>query len=179
MNPRPGPRRAMAGISMIEALVGLLLISLWLLSSAGLQVNSMKFQAGAASRFSAIALASELSERMEANARGSKEGEYALPATAAPLASEVDCTAIACTPAQIAAYDLAQWTARVAAELRQLQTMSVVDETPAGGLATYRITIQWAEPKGRQSYEQAQGTSATTTETMSYVTTKVVHDADV
>ena len=76
----------------------------------------------------------------------------------------------------MANYDLADWSARVAAGIKQLQSMSIVDTTPAGGLTTYTITISWNEPKGRQTYE-AGATAAT--ETMSYVMTKVVRNATV
>lgn len=168
----------MAGASMIEALVGMLLIAIWLLSNAGLQANSLKFQAGATSRFSAITLASELGERMEANAVGATGGSYTLAETAVAPTVEIDCTALACTPAQIAAYDLAQWTASLVAQIKQLKSVSVADVTPAAGPPTYTITIRWDEPRGRQSYESAPGASATS-ETMSYTTTKAVRNATV
>ena len=164
----------MAGISMIEALVGMLLIALWLLSSAGLQVSSLKFQAGAASRYTAVALASELGERMEANAVGAVGTAYVLAPTDAVVSAQADCTAIACAPDLIASYDMAQWTARVVDELKQLKSMSVVASLSATGQKTYTISISWDEPRGRQTY--ASGGSATS-ETMSYVTTKVLRDA--
>lgn len=170
-------RAAMTGVSMIEVLVALLLTALWLLANAGLQVGAMKFQSGAASRYSAIALASELSERMEVNAKGAIEGRYALAETGSAYAVQIDCFAVACTPAQIAAYDLAQWTERALAEIKQLKSVSVVDNTPAGGLATYTITIRWSEPRGRQSYEASADPAAPGTETMSYVSTKVIRNA--
>ena len=166
----------MAGVALIEALIGMLLVALWLLSSAGLQVSSLKFQSGAASRFTAVALASELGERMEANARGVVNGAYALAATTTPTATQFDCTQIACAPDDMAEYDLSDWSTRVVANIKQLQSISIVDATPAGGLTTYTITISWNEPKGRQAYEA--GANATT-ETMSYVMTKVVRNATV
>ena len=49
-------QRDQRGVALIEALIGMLLIALWMLSSAGLQVSSLKFQKGAGNRFQAVVL---------------------------------------------------------------------------------------------------------------------------
>lgn len=156
---------------MIEALIGMLLIALWMLATAGLQLSAFKLQKGAGNRFLAVSLVGELTESIDANRAGANAGHYALAATGAVTTAASDCETVHCTPSQLAAFDLAQWTARVAAAL-PMKEVSVVAGTDSNGLVTYAINISWDEPRGRQAYA-GEGT----TETLSYVLTKVVRDA--
>lgn len=170
-SPRTQPRQV-RGVVMLEVLVGMLVLALWMLSSAGLQMGALKFQKSAESRLTAVALVSELGERMEANYLGARGGDYALVATDAATVANTDCSAVTCQPNALAAFDLAQWTTRAASTLK-LTEVSVVDATPAGGITTYTISVSWEESRGRQAYADA-ASAMPTTETMSYVTTKVV-----
>lgn len=161
----------MAGVAMIEALIAMVLIALWMLANAGLQISTFKYQKSAANRFVAVALVGELSETIEANLTGAKAGNYALAQTSAPTSLTVDCTTTFCAPASLAAFDLANWTARVASSL-PLKEMSVLQGADASGLVNYTIRVAWDEPRGRQTYAGAAGT----TELLSHQMTKVVRD---
>ena len=167
--------RQVRGLAMLEVLIGMLVLALWMLSSAGLQMGALKFQKSAESRLTAVALVSELGELMEANYLGARSGNYALAATNAATAAYTDCSAVTCQPNALAAFDLAQWTTRAVSTLK-LTEVSVVDATPAGGITTYTISISWEESRGRQTYADAAASAMPTTETMSYVTTKVVRN---
>lgn len=167
-------RASSGGFAMIEVLIAMFLIALWMLASAGTQLASIKFQTSSANRTLAIALAGELSERIEANGVAAKSGSYALAARSTATDSGIDCTTTHCTPTQMAAFDLAQWSARVTSTLPLLASMSVVAGTNASGLVTYTIRIDWNEPRGRQTYA-----SSGTTEVLSYVLTRTVRHADV
>ena len=169
-----GQPRQVRGVAMLEVLVGMLVLALWMLSSAGLQMGALKFQKSAESRLTAVALVSELGERMEANYLGARSGDYALVATDAATVAITDCSAVTCLPNALAAFDLAQWTTRAVSTLK-LTEVSVVDATPAGGITTYTISISWEGPRGRQTYADA-ASARPNTETMSYVTTKVVRN---
>ena len=155
---------------MIEALIGMVLVALLVLSTAGLQVSSLQFQRSAGNRFLAVALAGELGESLEANQTGALAGNYALAAVSAPVTASTDCSQAYCTPAQLSRWDLAQWTTRVAATI-PVKDMSVQSGTSPSGLVTYTIRISWIEPKGRQTYDD--GVSS---ETLSFVLTKVVRN---
>lgn len=168
---RTPPRSRAAGFAMIEVLIAMFLIAIWMLASAGTQIASLKFQKSAGNRAMAVALVGELSERMEANLAGAKAGNYALQATPNAVTSSTDCTAVYCTPAQMAAFDLAQWSSRVATTVPATE-MSVVAGVTATGLVNYTISVKWSEPRGRQTYADT-GTS----ETLSYVLTKTVRNA--
>ena len=154
------------GIAMIEVLVSMLIIAMWLLASAGMQVGMFKLQKSADYRLKAIALATELGERMEANGVEAKAGSYGLAADATVTAPN-DCAQVACSKADLAKYDLKQWSDRVSSVLI-VDTVTVTLDTTATQ-PTYSITISWKEPRGRQNY------SATgTTETATYTTIKVL-----
>lgn len=163
---RPPLHGQQRGLAMIEVLVSMLIIALWLLASAGMQAGMFKLQKSADSRLKAIALATELGERMEANSAEAKAGKYAL-AAGASISAPTDCAQQACTTANLAKYDLKQWSDRVASTLT-VDEVTVTRDTTAV-LPTYTIRIAWKEPRGRQTY----GTAGTE-EIASYVMVKVL-----
>lgn len=163
-------RAAARGVAMIEALIGMLMIALWLLSSAGLQAGALKFQKGAQARLTAVALATELAERMEANASGARSGAYVVSITDTPTSAASDCAALACAPAALASYDLAQWSARLTQAL--ILKEATVATVAGAAITTYTITIAWDEQRGRQTYTD----SSAKTERMSFTTTKVIRN---
>lgn len=170
--PAARVRRVPRGAALIEALIAMLLIAVWMLSSAGLQIGSMKMQQSSSHRFIAVALAGELGEAIEANTAGANAGHFALAARNTALTSATDCRATFCTPQQLATYNLAQWSARVVTAL-PVQDMAVVRSTTADGLNLYTITVRWRENPGRSAGARAfEGT-----ETMSVVLEKVVRNA--
>ncbi|WP_418321149.1 hypothetical protein [Piscinibacter sakaiensis] len=79
-----------------------------------------------------------------------------------------DCSAVYCTPGQMANFDLAQWSSRVAATLPLLD-FSIVQGLSAAGLVTYTITLNWNERRGPQTYAQSGST-----EVLSHVLVKTV-----
>ena len=165
-NPSMRRYAGQQGIAMVEVLVSMLIIAMWLLASAGMQVGMFKLQKSADYRLKAIALATELGERMEANGVEAKAGSYAL-AVGATVAAPSDCAQVACSPADLAKYDLKQWSDRVSSALI-VDTVTVTLDTTAAQ-KTYSISISWKEPRGRQTY------SATgPTETATYTTIKVL-----
>ena len=143
---------------MIEVLVSMLIIAVWLLATAGMQAGMFKLQASAGQRLQAIALATELSERMEANSGAARAGNYALAANAT-VAATTDCMLAACSPAALARYDLKQWSDRVASALI-VDSVSVTQDITAPQ-PTYSISISWKEPRGRQTYLQTSTTETT------------------
>lgn len=160
------PQSAQGGFAMIEVLISMLIISIWLLASAGMQVGMFKLQKSAESRLQALSLATELGERMEANAQQAQLGSYTLADLSAASAS-TDCAAATCSPAELAKYDLKQWADRVSASLI-VEKVSITRDVTAAQ-TTYNISISWKEPRGRQTY-----TTTGTTETASFVTIKVI-----
>lgn len=144
-------RSAARGFSLVEALVALVVMSIGLLGIAALYVESLRSGTSALLRSQAVALASDMADRIRAN-----------PTAAASYTKGVDdvgtvtaaCTGSTgtCSVAQMAATDIAQWT-------QQLDDRS--DDPPKGRLGlpggrgtiavsaatprVYTVTVQWTE----------------------------------
>jgi type IV pilus assembly protein PilV len=161
-------RRAEHGFSMIEVLVTLLIISLALLGTAGLQAYSMRMNQGGQFRSLAVFLAADLAERMEANKAAATAGSYAVASTtgAAYLAGATSassaCVTGACNASALATYDLSQWQSAVAASLPQ-SSWSVALTQAASGTQTqsnYTITIGWVDRRSNTANAAADANSA-------------------
>lgn len=167
---RRHPRVFMGGASLIEVLVSIVIASIGLLALAGVNAASMRYTKMSQYRATASQLASDMGERIRANkgqaaaaavvgppavaavaASGFFAGDYdfttdfAAQATQATLPTGNDLcntAAITCTPAQIAALDLAQWR------------ILVRDQLPAGSVFLMRqagqvamdLWVVWRDP---------------------------------
>ena len=103
------------GVSLIEVLVSILIVSVGVVSLAGLLAKSTQLAKTSEFRAMAGLLAADMADRVKANIPAVTAGSYNMtPAAlqaAAPANAATSCTAAAtpCTSAQMAAYDLAQW----------------------------------------------------------------------
>ena len=137
------------GLTLVEILVALLILSIGLLGLAGLQTASLKFNTGAFYRTQATALAYGLADRMRANRAAALTGDYTVgladpaPACAAP--------AIAGTVAQ---QDLSAWRMALACRL-PLGNGSV-----ARNGNEFTFTVQWDDSRGEDAPVQFQFTTA-------------------
>ncbi len=189
MNPiqsrhRGMKRQAQQGFSMVEVLVTLLIISLALLGTAGLQAYSMRLNQGGQFRSLAVFLAADLAERMESNKTSAVAGDYVLALTtgadylAGAGAPSTACVTAACNPSALAAFDLSQWQSAAAATLPQSSWS--VTQTGAGNPSTYTITISWVDRRSDTSHAAANAASqfgsnaAGTGEKFSYTATRTV-----
>lgn len=119
--------RPAKGFTLVEVLVTLFVVAVGLLSVAGLQAVSKKVNYDAVQRTTATSLAMAMVERMRAN-----PGELVsyLTSDASAVSGTTNCAAAgaACTPTQLAAYDVWKWA-------NALQgTSELSDGQNAGGL---------------------------------------------
>jgi type IV pilus assembly protein PilV len=156
------------GFTMLEVLITLFLLTLWLLGSAGVQSASLQFNKAAQFRTQAVYFAADLGERMQANKAGAIAGNYASSQQSAGTA--LDCTTSTCSPDELAAFDLAEWSARVTAALPS-GTVTVTPDA-VGNPVTYTIFIQWVDRRNDRTYS-----SSGSSETFSYTATKTVFDS--
>jgi type IV pilus assembly protein PilV len=99
--------RAQRGVSIVEALVALLVLSIGMLGIAVMYLESVKANRTALSRTQAIQLVNDMADRIRAN-RGARE-KYAL-STTTKLGGTLDaCNKKNCTSDELANYDLLQW----------------------------------------------------------------------
>lgn len=132
-----------AGFSMIEVLVTLLIISLALLGTAGLQAYAMRMNQGGQFRTQAVFLVADLAERIEANKPAAVAGSYQVGNTNVAAAPSTVCVDAACGPTALAGFDLAQWENAVVAALPQ-SSWTIAHDGPANPI-TYTITVGWVD----------------------------------
>ena len=112
-----------AGFSLVEVLVSLLMVSVGILALAALLEAATRHARVSEQHAVATLLASDLADRLRANAAGARLGARGYDMTArdfpSPLpAARAACTGAApCGPGELAKSDLAAWTARLRATL--------------------------------------------------------------
>ena len=124
---RGGPRRQQRGVTLIEVLVTIVVLSLGLLGMAGLQLSSMRLSQGSQMRSTAAQLATDMAERM----RSGDARNYALALTATRPGGTSQRER-----------DQADWLARVAA-LPGGQGGIAIDAVNN----TVTITVQWDDSR--------------------------------
>ncbi|MFK7963747.1 MAG: type IV pilus modification protein PilV [Burkholderiaceae bacterium] len=107
------------GVSLIEVLVAMVVLSFGIISFAGLQTVSIKYGKMAQYRTVAAQLASDFADRTRANSVFAAAGNYDYIQNYAALGAPIvvpGCATPICTPTEMRDIDLAQWRniARVA-----------------------------------------------------------------
>jgi type IV pilus assembly protein PilV len=135
-------RKRMSGISMVEALVALVVISVGMLGIAGLYLASLKASRTANIRVQAVNLVADMADRIRANKRGRAAYDSAGFAGAAH-----DCDDVTCTPQQIAENDLDDWFDRIDESMRNLGAVGTVAYTPPGAqdIHQFEVSVSWRE----------------------------------
>ncbi|UCV00608.1 type IV pilus modification protein PilV [Acidovorax radicis] len=124
---KPAPRKT-RGVTLIEMMVAILVLSIGMLGIAGLQAATSKYKINTWARSSASTLLSDLSERVRINpdAAGTSFASEGVTATSEYVVDETwatqqsnaltiskNCEAAACTSSERATYDLLIWRQRV------------------------------------------------------------------
>lgn len=131
-------RPTQRGVSLIEVLIAMIILSFGILTAVGLQLVSKRNNVDSAQHTIASYLAYDLIERMRLNAY--IEGLLVYTATD-ELDGETmdepdpDCTAANCSSAQLAAYDLWDWEQALIGAAEQ------VDGNSVGGLAQPMVCL--------------------------------------
>ncbi len=103
-------QKQQAGLSLLEAMIALVIISVGLLGIAALQINALKQNNSAYWHSQAVWMAHDMAERMRANSSVIAT-DYVGIDTSNTYAQ--DCQTAACTPTQMAIADAADWKAQV------------------------------------------------------------------
>lgn len=154
---------AARGISLIETLVTIVVISVGMLGIAALYVESLKAGQSAVMRTRAVALAADMADRIRTNQAGSATYDVGPdPVGVIPPSACAD-TALApaqnCTPDDMALNDIWAWKTLVGNTVDdQFQRLGLpaatasIDRNPATVPVTYTITITWADKDDDLSY---------------------------
>lgn len=112
--PRMKSTGKQSGSSLIETIVALLISAVGILGVASLMLTSMRHNDATLARTQSTMLANEIYEMIRANLAAAEAGNYKLALSSAlPYTTQTDCTTSTCSITQIAAWDLAEWSARV------------------------------------------------------------------
>jgi type IV pilus assembly protein PilV len=130
-----------AGFSLVEALVALVVLSIGMLGIAALHVEGLRSARTALTRTTAVALASDIADRIRAN-RAAKT-EYDAAVTSDDTDANCQPNGAGCTPAELAHHDKALWLDSIEKALPGGTGTIDCDDTNVP--ATYTITVSWSE----------------------------------
>lgn len=135
------PNHKNRGFTLLEALIGFMILSIGMLGIASLQAVSLK--AGKTSVYGSVAMmkVDELFESMRAN-------PSVLASYTGPGANS-DCATNVCSAAQLAAEDVYWWNQNLKAGLPDAATtttlVTVTAAVPPSMMATVKIDVTWKE----------------------------------
>lgn len=129
------------GVTLIEVLVAVLVLSIGLLGVASMQFYGLRYNQSAYLRSQAAVVAYDLADRMRANPNGVAAGYYD-SIDSASVPSDPACINTGCNNQQLADNDIREWAQYFTANPPMLPGASG-KVTKAGGIFT--ITISWTE----------------------------------
>lgn len=143
------------GITLVETLVALLVLSVGMLGIAGLFVQSVRNSRTALLRTQAVNLVADMTDRIRANANAGPAYDlatYGDEPAGRRCASAVDEAGVNCSMEELAEDDLARWQAAVRQTLPTIAGEPPVTEVqyiaPPGASQPerYRVAVAWGEP---------------------------------
>lgn len=174
-------RKQVAGLTLIEVLITVIILAVGLLGMAAMQMTGIRSASGSGFRTQASILINDIAERVRANPTAIDAGTFAdvdsgddidCDAEPAPYCSTYydgsnTVAAAACTPAQLAAYDINVWfcgevhgdnrEGGVSASLPQgsativCNDSDLADALPCTPGSTHTISLSWEEPNPQRN----------------------------
>lgn len=140
----PGKRSAQRGVTLVESLVALVVLSVGMLGIASLYISSLKAGRAALVRTQAVNLVAEISDRIRSNRTALNA--YNLATYAGGPKVHPECLGGNCTPAVLAEDDLARWLTTLRFVMPGNAKGDVVFVDPAGDVPyRYTVTVSWRE----------------------------------
>ncbi len=121
-------RQAQGGYVLLEALIAVVIAAVGFIGAARMQTFGLAMSNSSQVRQKAILLGYQMADRIRANQAGVTVHAYDNP-----VAGDTACLAVACTPAQLAAADMAEWQTEIAAQLPGATGVVCIDSTPDDG----------------------------------------------
>ncbi|MBX2883503.1 MAG: type IV pilus modification protein PilV [Granulosicoccus sp.] len=144
-------KKRQSGVGMIEVLVAVLVMSIGFLAVAQMQIRGMRYNQSTYLRSQAAMMLKDMTDRMRSNRVGVKNGSYNAMTTANDKALP-DCVtnAIPCTPAELAAKDIYEWSMNIHPPAAQTNAIPTFPAANAVGKVTqsagvYDVSIEWTE----------------------------------
>lgn len=144
-------RRYASGLTLIEVLISLIILSIGILGLATLQTASLNFNNASAQRTQATVLAYDIADRMRANRAAVLAGEYDLALPGAPPA----CAAPAAV-GTVAAQDLSTWQMAIACRLPLGRASIATVPNAVSQTVDVTLLVEWDDSHGNQPALQLQ-----------------------
>lgn len=144
---KTSPPQAQHGISLLESLIAIVVMSLGILGILGMQMRTLNNTQTSLFRAQAIHLIEDLSERMMANPNAFlNTNDYLTSWQNTPTPSS-NCLSTACTSDALAKFDLAQWKSQVRSRLPNgnATVFLAPDETQDSNRRQLGVMISWRE----------------------------------
>ena len=156
------------GLSLIEVLISLVVLSVGLLGIAGMQATGLRNNHSAYTKTQASALAVDMADRIRANAAAA--ANYVGLDTAnsasfpAPTATNCKVAATNCSPAEMAIYDKFQWSRPIVSATAPLLPggRGRITQTDTAAGIVFTVTLFWLEPGYQGTRDDCDGNAATT-----------------
>jgi len=138
-------RHRQQGLTLLESLVAIVVLALGVLGMLGVQMRTLAETQTGVRRAQAVRLIEDLSERIKSNPRGLDQLDDYIADWDATVAAATDCSSAACTPAQLAAWDLKAWRDSVAETLPlgQATTFASSDTDEDGARRLLGVMVGW------------------------------------
>ncbi len=120
-----------SGLTLMEVLASVIILSIGLLGVASLQFNSLRGNQNAMEASAAIALAAEAADRIRANSKGANDGDYDFIDVAG---TDPGCINTLCSVAEVAQTDAYEWITRLGNLLPNGEGVICRDSTPMDGV---------------------------------------------
>lgn len=152
-----------SGVTLIEVLISLLIMSFALLGMAGMQARSMAVQSSAVNRGNIATLISDFADRARSNLSAAP-AVFSVNAnwsnqTTPPSEPTTNCDSTTCTATERANFDLTMWRRKVRASLPQ-GSVFVSGNNQSG----FQVTLMWLD-KEFSTFDSASGATALRTST--------------
>ena len=134
-----------SGVTLIESMIALLVISVGLLGIAGLQIHALKQNSSAYWHTQAVLAAYNMADRIRANPRAG------IAYTAGAVNNNCVGAGIDCDEAQMAGNDIFLWDQQATNSLPNGNVAILFDDTVLPPV--YTITVAWDEPGEQLSYQ--------------------------
>jgi type IV pilus assembly protein PilV len=153
-------RRRVAGFSLIEVLIALVILSVGLLGIAAMVSTSLKSKDSSYYHTEALALTNAIMDRMRANHDTATANGYDVNFGGTPTggSANTNCTSAGpppCTTAQIAAMDVAQWQNDIGLILppfsSSVPAAGSISTTTVNQMTQVNVSIRWNDLRANQA----------------------------
>jgi type IV pilus assembly protein PilV len=142
-------KRSVRGLSLIEVLISVVVLSIGVLGVAGLQLKSLQQAQGGLQASQAIALAYAAGDLMRANPDAAHRGRYTLDPLSPPVGAQAgpDCSSTVCSADQLADYDRGNWYGAVTATLPSGTATIECADSPCSARSVHTIRVYWDQSR--------------------------------